>query len=101
MPSRMEPRASKMKVLSITAGIGLTLLSLLACGLFLIAIVDPAGTQMANDNDPFGPPPSRASSAAGLGISALIGVAGLLLVCVPIFRHRDSRHPAVSTRAKT
>lgn len=38
----------------------------------LAAVIDPVGTKMADDGDPFGKPPSRLSSAliclAGIGV---------------------------------
>jgi len=40
-----------------------------------VALVDPVGTQMADDGDPFGPPPARTESvlmlALGLGTSVV------------------------------
>ncbi|MFA6563375.1 MAG: hypothetical protein WCV00_15815 [Verrucomicrobiia bacterium] len=79
-----------MKAVSITAGIGLVLLSLVACGAYLIAIVDPVGTKMADDNDPFGPPPSRLYSVSGLVISAVIGAAGVYLIWKPFHSRQDA-----------
>lgn len=76
-----------MKVFCITAGVGLLLLSLVACGVSLIAILDPVGTQMADDNNPFGLPPSRLYSVCALCVSVAIGAAGAYLV------RRSSRSP--------
>jgi hypothetical protein len=39
------------------AAIFLMLLALFLGGFEIIALIDPVGTQMANDADPFGPPP--------------------------------------------
>jgi hypothetical protein len=75
-----------MKVFCITAGLSLILLSLVACGVSIIAIVDPVGTKMADDNDPYGSPPSRYSSLAILSVSVAVGAAGICLV-------RRSFHP--------
>ena len=83
-----------MKVFCITAGIGLVLLSLVACGVFLIAIVDPVGTKMADDNDPFGPPPSRLYSVSGLLVSVAIGAAGVYLVSKPYHPRQDATNVA-------
>jgi len=69
-----------MRVFSIIAGVVLALLSLVACAVSVIAIVDPVGTQMADDNDPFGPPPSRLFSLSMLGVSAAVGAAGVYLI---------------------
>lgn len=79
-----------MKVLSITAGIGMILFSLIACGVLLIAIVDPVGTQMADDNNPYGPPPNRLYSVSALCVSLVVGAAGVYLV-------RRSLHPRQNT----
>jgi hypothetical protein len=56
------------------------LLSLIACGGSLVAIIDPVGTQIAYDNDPFGSPPSRLFSASVLCVSLAIGAAGAYLL---------------------
>lgn len=69
-----------MRIFRITVGAALVLFSLVACGVSLIAIVDPAGTKMADDNDPSGPPPNRLYSAYALGVSVAIGAAGVYLV---------------------
>ena len=80
-----------MKAVSITAGIGLVLLSLITCGVLLVAIVDPAGTKMADDGDPLGPPPSRLGSASGLLVSAVIGAAGVHLIYKSFRPRRNER----------
>lgn len=58
----------------------LIIVGLLIAGLSILALIDPAGAKMADDNDPFGPPPSRVYDvvllAAGLG---LIVAAGFLI----------------------
>lgn len=79
-----------MKVFCITAGIGMILFSLIACGVLLIAIVDPVATQMADDNNPYGPPPSRLYSVSALCVSLVVGAAGVYLV-------RRSLHPRQNT----
>src|SRR5689334_4564675 len=70
----------RMKVFSIIAGIGLVLLSLVACGVSLVAIVDPTGAKMADDNNPFGLPLSRSGSVIVLCVSVVIGVAAAYVV---------------------
>jgi len=82
----------RMKVFSITVGGGLVLLSLLACGVYLIAILDPVGSRPADDNDPFGPPPSRLESSLALSVSLAMGAAGVYLVRRPF----HSRHVATN-----
>ena len=65
-----------MKSLRVSAGLGLILLSLIASILYFISMIDPAGTQMANDENPFGTPPSRASSFVALCVSVAVGFGG-------------------------
>ena len=79
-----------MKVFCITAGISLVLFSLVACGVSLIAILDPAGTQKADDNNPFGPPPSRLYSVSALCVSLAIGAAGIYLVRRSFHSHQNA-----------
>jgi hypothetical protein len=78
-----------MRILRVTAGLGLILFSFLAGALSVVAIIDPAGTKMADDNDPFGPPPTRLSSAGMLSIFIVTGAAGAYLVGRPPSR-RDT-----------
>jgi len=75
-----------MKALCICSGVSLVLLALVVSGLALIAIIDPVSTKMADDNDPFGPPPSRLSSLSMFGASVAIGIGGVYLI-------RRSFHP--------
>ena len=45
--------------------------SFLAILMGVMAWFDPAGTKMADDNDPFGPAPSRSRSAMIVGLGAV------------------------------
>jgi len=83
-----------MKFLSITTGLGLILFSLIFCAITLLAVIDPAGAKMADDNDPFGPPPSRLSSLALLGAFIGVGAAGVYLVARPWRPQRDATNVA-------
>ncbi len=86
---RMKERALERRIFpmrsfyrAIRATIGFTLLLVGAIGVMvcLVAVVDPVGTKMADDNDPFGNPPSRISSfawAIGFGV---VGACGLPLL---------------------
>jgi hypothetical protein len=38
----------------------------------VIALIDPVGTKMADDNDPFGPPPPWYVHAAWFGVIAVL-----------------------------
>ena len=51
------------RLLSIVAGFGLSLLGLVGSFVSILAIIDPVGTKMADDADPFGLPPTTAESS--------------------------------------
>ena len=50
------------RLLSIIAGVSLLLVGLLGVSVSVVAIVDPVGTKMADDSDPFGTPPTTVES---------------------------------------
>ena len=47
-------------------------LAVLLFGLEIVALVDPVGTKMADDADPFGPPPPWYSHVVGFAVIALL-----------------------------
>ena len=57
----------------------LLLIGLLGSAVSLFAIFDPVGTQMADDNNPFGTPPSLLSSVLMLLVYLTLGIAGGVL----------------------
>ena len=60
-----------------------SLLALVGVVFFLIsviALVDPVGTQMADDTNPFGPPPPWYAAVIGGILSAGIATGGVLLL---------------------
>jgi hypothetical protein len=57
----------------------LVFISLLGVLVSLIAIADPVGTKMADDNDPFGPPPSRISLLVMMLLLLAIGAVGVYI----------------------
>ena len=61
-------------------GLALAGLSLLGSVLSVHAIVDPAGAQMANDNDPFGMPRSFSQSLTTLAVCVALGLLGAVLI---------------------
>jgi len=69
-------RAAKM----LASGL-MVFISLLGVLVSLIAIADPVGTKMADDNDPFGPPPSRMGSARIVVVFLAIGALGICCGC--------------------
>ena len=66
-------------LVSVLTGGAFILVGLAGCVLSLIAIIDPVGTKMADDNDPFGVPPTLAES---LGMLASFTVAVAVGTCV-------------------
>jgi hypothetical protein len=55
-------------------------LAILLLSFELIALADPVGTQMANDADPFGPPPPWYVHAAWFAVIAVLGWASVRLL---------------------
>jgi len=55
------------------------LFGLMGMLIYLLAIVDPAGAKLADDADPFGPPPPMRDSLFGLVVSAGVFWGGVLL----------------------
>jgi hypothetical protein len=75
--------------------LGVFCVGLVLCGLFVIIVgvmsmIDPVGTQMANDADPFGEPPTLTESlwrmAAGLAAVILGG-----WLCVWLIRRENAK----------
>ena len=69
-----------LRFMSGFVGLALVGLAFLGSGLSLIAIVDPAGTKMADDNDPFGVPPSLSQSMTTFVVCVAVGILGALLI---------------------
>src|SRR5262245_36222501 len=66
--------------LRVVLGSAMILLGWIIAVIGIVAIVDPIGTKMADDGDPFGTPPSRLTSATITSLSILVVVGGVLLV---------------------
>lgn len=61
-----------MKVLKMVC-VGICwLIGVVTIGVGIVALVDPAGSQMANDSDPFGMPVSRYHSLSTIMVGAVI-----------------------------
>ena len=60
-------------------GIALLTLAAVLAMVELIALLDPAGTQLADDGNPFGPPPSTSSTLPWLLLSLVLAALGLWL----------------------
>jgi hypothetical protein len=50
------------RLLSIITGVGLLIFGLLGVLVSIVAIIDPVGTKMADNGDPFGTPPTSVES---------------------------------------
>jgi len=72
---------SKLKnFIYILSGLAVAAAGLAGAGLGVLAIIDPAGSKLADDGDPFGPPPSRFGSAVIVLIFALIAAVGFWII---------------------
>lgn len=58
----------------------------------ILALADPAGTQLANDADPFGTPPGWRTHATWFGIIAALAAAGGWLMFGGRPKHNTPRH---------
>ena len=61
-------------------GVALLAIGLVGALIGLLAVENPAGLKAADDNDPFGEPPSRLSITAVTAAFAVLGAAGVWLV---------------------
>ena len=78
--------------------IGFALLGLAAVLLLfeVIALFDPVGTKLADDNDPFGPPPPWYVHVVWFGVIAAVGVLGARFVRAKA--SREDRERSVADR---
>ena len=67
----------------------LVLVGVVLGGVNLVAFIDPVGVKGSDDNDPFGPPPSRTSSAILVIVGAALLVGGVACGIAPLRRGRD------------
>ena len=70
---------SAAKIIAGVAGLLLLLVGLLGSAVSLLAIIDPVGTKAADDNDPFGVPPSVLGSLLMLLIFLCVCAVGIFL----------------------
>jgi hypothetical protein len=63
------------RLLCILAGLGLSLFGVIGVLVGIVALLDPVGTKMADDGDPFGTPPTTTESL--LMLLAYVGLAGV------------------------
>ena len=69
-----------IKALSISVGVPLLILGLGGSIFTILGIIDPAGTQLSNDADPVGTPPTLLSSILVCLVYLVILFAGLFLL---------------------
>ena len=79
-----------MNVLKGISGAVFLTFGLLGCAVSLFGIIDPSGSKLADDGDPFGTPPSIVSSLAVLIVYVAITAFGAYLLS----RLKGSRHDA-------
>src|SRR4051812_20939696 len=72
-------RMSAAKSVTAVLGVVLLLVGLLMSAVSVLAIIDPAGAKAADDNDPFGLPPSLLSSVAMLSVFLCVFGLGVLV----------------------
>jgi hypothetical protein len=76
-----------IKWVSLVFGLILLLFGILGVGLGILDILDPAGTKMADDSDPFGTPNTLTESLTLTAIFAVVLLSGLSLLFVS-YKHR-------------
>ena len=79
-----------LKITAIVSGLILVLVGLLGSAVSLFAIFDPAGTQMADDANPFGAPPTLRSSLLILVLYLCVCGIGVLLTWRSVRKRRVS-----------
>jgi hypothetical protein len=67
------------RLLSVATGLGLVILGSVGMFVSILAIIDPVGTKMADDNDPFGPPPTIERSLLMLLAFVVMAILGAWL----------------------
>lgn len=61
-------------------GIFLIFFALIGIMISAMGFIDPEGAKLADDNDPYGTPPSRLSILISHGFSYGVGILGIILV---------------------
>ena len=79
-----------MKILSTIFGGIFLVVGLAGSGVGVFALMDPRGTKMSDDADPFGMPPSVLKSSLMLCAYLLIAVIGAFLLWRSLRPHREA-----------
>jgi len=69
-----------LRIILIVIGLIISFAAVLAFAVEVIAFIDPVGSQGANDDDPFGPPPPRYVITLQALVSLLVGGLAVWLV---------------------
>lgn len=67
-------------MIKIGAGLLLLVIGFMIFAVSIFSFIDPAASKLMDDGDPFGPPPSRLSSAAYGGFGLLLCGIGLFMI---------------------
>jgi hypothetical protein len=81
---------SPSKIIGGISGVMLLLVGLVGSAVSLLAVLHPVGTQMADDNNPFGPPPSLFGSVLIVVFCLSVAVVGGFVV------RKSVRKPRIS-----
>ena len=79
-----------LRLLLLIGGIFVSLGGLLGVGMGILAILDPVGTKLADDTDPFGTPPSILGSIVITIVCAMIVAGGFVVIW---FSDRTANRP--------
>ena len=82
-----------MKIPSAIIGGILLVAGVVGSGSGVFALIDPRGSKMADDGDPFGPAPGVVESSLILGVYLVVTAVGVYLLW------RSLRKPPVSTKS--
>jgi hypothetical protein len=77
-----------IKWLGLILGCFLSMFGVLGVGLGILDILDPVGTKMADDSDPFGTPHTLTESLTFTAVFATVLLSGVLLMIVS-YRHKE------------
>jgi hypothetical protein len=69
-----------MRTLRIIGGSSMLIIGLLGIGVGTLSLLDPVGSKMADDADPFGPPPTFTENISVLSVYLVVMILGLWLV---------------------
>jgi hypothetical protein len=80
MLDRRHPSPTRETAMRRVAGALLLTSGLLSALIYVIALLDPVGTKLADDGDPFGTPPPASESITGLLVCVALAAVGLWLL---------------------